>query len=325
MKRISSLILISLMSLNSCEMLFSGNSNSSSESSTESTSNSSLSSIGEDSSSEISSEASSSTSSSSSSVGEETGWKLSWSDEFSSASLNTNIWENMTGNGDAYGISGWGNNEAEYYQGNNSSVRDGKLVITAKKESVGGYSYTSSRLRTKGKVKATYGKIEARISLPAVKGLWPAFWMLPEKNYENQGWPHSGEIDIMEAKGRLTNQTSGALHYSNDNNQHAYEAGTNVFKLTDYTTIGEYHNYGIIWNEQGITWYCDDNQFMTVSSSTWHTDSYSTNDSSPFNQPFHILLNMAVGGNFDNGVMPPDSFTSAEMLIDYVRIYDWIS
>jgi len=231
----------------------------------------------------------------------------------------------MTGNGDAYGISGWGNNEAEYYQSSNSSIRDGNLVITGKKESVGSYSYTSSRLRTKGKVTATYGKIEARIALPAVQGLWPAFWMLPESNYENQGWPHSGEIDIMEAKGRLTNQTSGALHYSNDSNQHTYDSATNVFKLTDYTTISSYHNYGIIWNEEGITWYCDDNQFLTVSSSTWHTNAYSTNDASPFNQPFHILLNMAIGGNFDNGVMPPDEFTSAEMLVDYVRIYDWIS
>lgn len=249
------------------------------------------------------------------------GYSLIWSDEFDTTSLDETNWNYQYGDGSDYGIPGWGNQEQEYYKKENISLQDGNLIITAKKESSNGYSYTSGRITTSGKVFTKYGKIEARIALPAVQGMWPAFWMLPESRYENQGWPHSGEIDIMEAKGRLPNVTSGALHYANDNNSHTYLTANNVFKLNNYTNIEDYHVYGISWSEEKITWYCDDVEFMTVSKSQWHTAAYVQKDASPFNQNFHILLNLAVGGHFDNYVLPPDAFSSAEMRVDYVRIY----
>ena len=249
------------------------------------------------------------------------GYSLIWSDEFDTTSLDETNWNYQYGDGSVYGIPGWGNQEQEYYKKENISLQDGNLIITAKKESSNGYSYTSGRITTSGKVFTKYGKIEARIALPAVQGMWPAFWMLPESRYENQGWPHSGEIDIMEAKGRLPNVTSGALHYANDNNSHTYLTANNVFKLNNYTNIEDYHVYGISWSEEKITWYCDDVEFMTVNKSQWHTAAYVQKDASPFNQNFHILLNLAVGGHFDNYVLPPDTFSSAEMRVDYVRIY----
>ena len=250
---------------------------------------------------------------------QQSGWVLSWSDEFEGTSLDTGNWEYMLGDGSSYGIQGWGNSEEQYYKSDNAAVEDGNLVITAKRESYGGYSYTSARIRSKGKVTTTYGKIEARIKLLSGTGLWPAFWMLPENNYESQGWPHSGEIDIMEARGRVTNQSSSALHYSDNGNNHTYQNGTNYL---GFGTIEEYHVYGVEWTRESMIFYCDDNQFLTVTRDQWQTNAYSSNDG-PFDQPFHILINMAVGGSFDSYYSPDSSFQSASMYVDYVRIYDW--
>lgn len=306
----------------------------------ESSSSSSISSTGksdkeEDSSSSLSSDKISSSSSSKDSVSSSTsssskndssssidapdGYHLTWSDEFSQSTLNTANWTCENGDGSQYGISGWGNNEKEYYRSQNASVQNGNLVLTAKKETYGGYPYTSARLKTQSKVTATRGRIEARISLPQGTGLWPAFWMLPQSNYENQGWPHSGEIDIMEAKGRLNNCTSAALHYSNDTNQHAYQTGSNVYQ--DDTTIDDYHTYGVEWTDSKMVFFCDSNQFFTVNRSTWHSLAYSNGSSGPFDQPFYVILNLAVGGQFDNNQEPASSFQSAVMKVDYVRIY----
>ncbi len=259
-------------------------------------------------------------SSSSSSV-QQSGWVLSWSDEFEGTSLDTSNWEYMIGDGSSYGVQGWGNSEEQYYRSDNGTVEDGNLVITAKRESYNGYSYTSARIRSKGKVSTTYGKIEARIKLPSGTGLWPAFWMLPENSYESQGWPHSGEIDIMEAKGRVTNQSSSALHYSDDNNNHIYQTATNYL---GFDTIEDYHTYGVEWTYDSMVFYCDDNEFLTVTRDQWQTDAYASTTDGPFDQPFHILINMAVGGSFDSYNSPDSSFESASMYVDYVRIYDWV-
>lgn len=316
MRKKLSLLLPLLFLVTSCQINFEFNSSSSSSSYTSSQSSSESS----ESSMPSSSEDSTSSSSEESSTPKEE-WSLSWSDEFEGDTLNTSNWSYMYGDGSSYGVYRWGNDEKQYYKSENVSLRDGSLVITAKKEQAEGYEYTSARLRTAGKVSTTYGKVEARIALPAVEGMWPAFWMLPESKLDGQGWPHSGEIDIMEAKGRLPNTTSGALHYANDNNTHTYRSGNNVFKLNNYTNITEFHTYGIIWNEEKIEWYCDEVVFLTVTKEQWHTDAYSNNDAAPFNKPFHILLNLAVLGNFDPPAQIPANFTSAEMEVDYVRIY----
>ncbi|RPH74547.1 glycoside hydrolase family 16 protein, partial [bacterium] len=120
-------------------------------------------------------------------------WSMVWSDEFDSSSINGNNWTHETGGG------GWGNNELEYYTNrtDNSYIQDGKLVIKVIKENYSGRSYTSARLKTQNKKFWKYGKVEARLKLPAGQGIWPAFWMLGQ-NINSVGWPKCGEIDIME-------------------------------------------------------------------------------------------------------------------------------
>ena len=245
------------------------------------------------------------------------GAKLSFQEEFDGNALNTSIWEPMIGNGSQYGIWEWGNAERQYYQKENATVKEGRLLITAKKQQVGDYAYTSARLRTKGRVSFSRNSyIEARIKMPAIPGMWPAFWMLPEDNFEGKGWPTSGEIDIMEARGRVDNQTSGALHYAqNSEGNHTYKTASMTMD-----SITNWHCYSVLWSNASIVWMVDGFPFLTVSSSTWD-EGYSQKDGAPFNRPFHLLLNLAVGGNFDGGVLPPSDFASAAMEIDYVRGY----
>lgn len=223
----------------------------------------------------------------------------------------------MIGNGSQYGIWEWGNAERQYYQKENATVEEGRLLITAKKQQVGDYAYTSARLRTKGRVAFSRNSyVEARIKMPAIPGMWPAFWMLPEDNFEGKGWPTSGEIDIMEARGRVDNQTSGALHYAqNSEGNHTYKTASMTMD-----SITNWHCYSVLWGDTFIVWMVDGLSFLTVSSSTWG-EGYSQKDGAPFNRPFHLLLNLAVGGNFDGGVLPPSDFVSAAMEIDYVRGY----
>ena len=247
-----------------------------------------------------------------------TKWQLQWSDEFDGTSLNKNNWEPQIGDGSNYGVYQWGNSEQQYYKEENATVADGALTITAKLEQTGNYRYTSARLRTLHKVYTKYGRIEAKMQLPNVLGCWPAFWMLPEENYQGKGWPYSGEIDIMENKGRQGKITSGALHYS-DNGGHAYRTNT----VTLASSIQNWHVYAIEWNAEEIRWFADGKQFLLARKEYWHPVDgvYGTDDDAPFNQNFHILLNLAIGGHFDNYQVPPDNMLPASMKVDYVRIY----
>ncbi len=246
-------------------------------------------------------------------------------DDFDGHELNEEYWNYMLGDGTAYGNPGWGNEEEQFYQKENVRVEDSMLIITAKKESAGGKEYTSARLSTSGKVKTKYGRIEARISLPEVEGMWPAFWMLPESDNPYGTWPSSGEIDIMEARGRLNNFTSAALHYGAVGT-HKYE--TRTYEMKDGSTINDFHVYALEWEELEMRWYVDDNLFFSLSNEgtrpQWITGSDPDSRTAPFDWDFHILLNMAVGGNFDNNTLPPDDFISCEMKVDYVRIYSFI-
>lgn len=244
------------------------------------------------------------------------GYKLVWEDDFNGTSLNENYWNYQIGNGELYGNPGWGNSEQQYYRKENVSVKDGDLVITAKREDYNGYKYTSARIRTNGKVAKTYGRVEARIKLPKGQGLWPAFWLLPDTSTYG-GWPNSGEIDIMEAKGRLLYESSGALHYATESGGHKYDTATNYFP--DNEQITDYHIYAVEWDENEFRWFVDDNQFLTVSS--WSITGKSSSNTSPFDTNFHILFNMACGGHFDGYKNPIDSDLPAEIHVDYVRWY----
>lgn len=243
-------------------------------------------------------------------------YKLNWHDEFDGNSLNMNYWSYQEGDGSQYGIPGWGNSEQQYYSQDNVSVNNGALKITARRENKGGKTYTSARIRTANKVAFTYGRIEAKIKLPPYQGLWPAFWMLPDTTtYGN--WPNSGEIDIMEAKGRLPNETSAAIHFANNNNQHAYNTGTCDLNQTLSSNMKDWHTYAVEWESDSLFFYVDDICFFGSKCNQY--SGVQGNSGQPFDKNFHILLNLAVGGMFDNYINPNDSDLPASMEVDYVR------
>ena len=243
-------------------------------------------------------------------------YKLNWHDEFDGNSLNMNYWSYQEGDGSQYGIPGWGNSEQQYYSQDNVSVNNGALKITARRENKGGKAYTSARIRTANKVAFTYGRIEAKIKLPPYQGLWPAFWMLPDTTtYGN--WPNSGEIDIMEAKGRLPNETSAAIHFANNNNQHAYITGTCDLNQTLSNNMKDWHTYAVEWESDSLFFYVDDICFFGSKCNQY--SGVEGNSGQPFDKNFHILLNLAVGGMFDNYINPNDSDLPASMEVDYVR------
>lgn len=260
------------------------------------------------------------------------GYKLIWHDEFDGDALNMDNWSYQTGTRDNYGgnqgPADWGNNEEQYYSEDNITVKDGVMTVTAKKESekVGGKWYTSGRITSRGKFDFTFGYIEAKIKAPRGDGMWPAFWMLPQppsadsSHNEYGGWARNGEIDIMEIKGRLPDRYGAALHFG-DYYPKNDSAGSTV-ELE--TPVDEWHTYGLEWTADRIVWYADGKAAHTIKASRWWTAAVSPselNPAAPFDKPFYVLFNLAVGGKYDGGIKPPDSFTSAAMTVDYVRVY----
>ena len=239
--------------------------------------------------------------------------QLYWSDEFNGNTLDQSNWTYEIGDGSPN--TGWGNGEQEYYTSSNDFVGGGVLTIQAKKEDVGGYHYTSTRIKTQNKVKFTYGYVEAKIQLPQGNGLWPAFWMMPNNSVYG-GWPNSGEIDIMEARGRLINQSSSALHFSFPSGGHTY-----LSEIKTGHNITEYHKYAVEWSPDSISFLVDDVPYLSYDKSQWSTSGEPSSETAPFDQDFYIILNLAVGGNFDGGILPPDSVLPADMKVDYVRVF----
>lgn len=230
-----------------------------------------------------------------------TSYQLVWSDEFNGTSLNTANWNIETGNP---GV----NDEEEYYQSSNISVTGGNLVITAQQQSVGGQPYTSARINTSGKVSVQYGRIEASIKLPSGQGLWPAFWMLGT-NIGTVGWPQCGETDIMEHI-NTTSTIYGTIHW--------YDNGATQYGGTTSTSPTDYHLYAVEWNAQGISWFVDNTLYATANITN------NINNTGAFQNPFFIILNMAVGGDFP-GLTVDNSALPAAMYVDYVRVYKAVS
>ncbi|MDH6357383.1 family 16 glycosylhydrolase [Parabacteroides sp. PF5-9] len=244
-------------------------------------------------------------------------FRLDWHDEFDGKELDQKKWSVQLGTGESEGLTDWGNNEQQYYTNENYVVKDGMLIITAKKEQRGNKLYTSSRLLTRDKYQTTYGRIEARIRVNAVEGVWPAFWMMPQESFYGQ-WAASGEIDIFEGKGRLPYQYSGAIHYGGSWPRNTY-SGTGELHIPNGGRLDDFHLYAIEWSPDKMSWYCDDVPLAEVKG--WYSENGTTG--APFDRDFYILLNLAIGGNFDEGRMPPGDFISAEMRVDYVRVYKW--
>lgn len=242
-------------------------------------------------------------------------WKLVWADEFDRDTLNTDKWSYMIGDGTEYGIPGWGNNELQYYQEENVSVGDGVLTITAIRENVGTGQFTSGRIRTIEKGDWTYGRFEFRAKMPEGKGLWAAIWMLPtDENYG--GWAASGEIDIMEYLGDDTTKVYGTIHYGGQwpDNEHR---GTSY--VTDDTAFNNaFHVFALEWEEGNLRWYVDGEEFQDFGTGMWYSTAAAF--PAPFNRRFHLLINLAVGGNWPGS---PDASTQfpQELVVDYVRVY----
>ena len=248
---------------------------------------------------------------------------LVWSDEFDGDTLDSSKWTAMLEDGLSEGYPmHWGNNEAQWYRAENVFVEDGNLVIRAKREDYGGMSYTSARITTSELFAFTYGRVEARIKLPVgYQGLWPAFWALPNGlpiNWKNGGWSNSGEIDAMEAKSR-TYEVSGAIHYGNTWPNNVYSAGQFVFTYAD--SFADWHIFTLEWFHDKMIWYIDGLEYFRVSDWYATIDGERVGPPEPFNDLFALTLNLAIGGNFDDGRLPEASFDYADMLVDWVRVY----
>ena len=252
-------------------------------------------------------------------TGQEPKWTLTWSDEFDGAlgaPPDGAKWVADTGGG------GWGNREREYYTpGAENAALDGAghLVITARVEPPGSSRrcwygaclYTSARLKTSGRLETTYGRFEARITIPRGQGLWPAFWLLGA-NIATAGWPACGEIDIMENVGREPDVVHGTIHgpgYAGD------RGITASYSLSTIPFADDFHVFAVEWTPGLVRWLVDEHEYRRrtptdlPSGATW-----------VFEHPFFILLNVAVGGAWPGD---PDASTifPQQMVVDYVRLY----
>jgi len=235
---------------------------------------------------------------------------LVWSDEFegpAGQSPDPTYWTFDIG-------TDWGNDQLEYDTNRPVNVSldgDGHLAITALEEDYLGCEYTSGRINTRDGFARTRGRFEARIKLPVGQGIWPAFWLLGA-DIGSVGWPTCGEIDIMEYRGQYPSVVTGALHgpgYSGGNSIGGY------YSLGNGSFNDDFHVFSVEWDSSSITWYVDDQAYMTLGPSDLPPGT-----SWVFNDDFFIILNVAVGGRY---VGPPDQTTvfPQTMLVDYVRVY----
>ena len=240
-------------------------------------------------------------------------WELVWSEEFEGDALNEATWTPEIGTGAERGIVGWGNNELQYYTARSENIvlSDGTLKITALQEDYEGSAYTSARLVTQDKVMVQYGRIEARMKLPAGQGFWPAFWLLGE-SFATESWPACGELDVMEFRGQEPSVVAGTVHGP------GYSGGGGF--SGDYYTDGpsfseEFHVMGMDWDSEMISFWVDGNRYHTFRRSQLRAD-----QAWVFDQPFFLLLNLAIGGDYVGAPNDETQFPSA-FEVDYVRIY----
>ncbi|KAK6019962.1 licheninase [Ostertagia ostertagi] len=235
-------------------------------------------------------------------------WKLTWSDEF-----------NYQGHPDSskwtaeMGGHGWGNNESQYYTSGrleNARVENGMLIIEARKEKWQENDYTSARLITKGKGDWQYGKIEARARLPKGRGTWPAIWMLASK--DPLLWPDDGEIDIMEHVGFHQGYIHGSIHCKKYNHVIGTQK-TDTIVVPDCSE--QFHIYSVEWNKDSVKVGVDNNTYFRFENEKSGYAAW------PFDNKMHLLLNIAVGGNWGGQQGIDSTIWPQRMEIDYVRVY----
>ncbi|MFI3332764.1 MAG: glycoside hydrolase family 16 protein [Rikenellaceae bacterium] len=239
-------------------------------------------------------------------------YELAWSDEFDGNALDTTIWHLEQGY--------IANNELQNYQtSGNHKVSDGTLKIIARKvnDNKEYGSYTSARMISYyGDKSFTYGRIEARIKVPAGVGTWPAFWMLGDAIMEGGGWPSCGEIDIMEHVGYEPYKSYATIHYVDNTSNYTYTSSS-----TQSDSEEAWLTYGVIWQEESMEFYLDDPENIYA---TYTTPANKTNW--PFDAPHFLLLNLAIGGDWggvkgvDNTIFDATGYIVME--VDYVRVYN---
>ena len=235
-------------------------------------------------------------------------WKLIWSDEFNKDGL-----PDSTKWGYDVGGNGWGNNELQYYtkaRKENARIENGKLIIEARKENIEGKGYTSARLVTRNLATWKSGKIEVNAKLPSGLGTWPAIWMLANTNPLK--WPDDGEIDIMEHVG----YDQGVVHASVHTKKYNHIIGTqktNNIKVADCSTA--FHTYQLEWDSDSLRIGMDNSYYFGFKNEKTGYDVW------PFSNPFYLLLNLAVGGNWGGQKGVADDIWPRRMEVEYVRVY----
>lgn len=247
-------------------------------------------------------------------VATKAGKRLVWSDEFNySGQPDTSKWGYDLGDGCPKNC-GWGNNELEWYTADrreNARVENGNLVIEARREKTGSRDYSSARMVTKNRGDWKYGRIEVRAKLPNGRGIWPAIWML-STGWEYGGWPESGEIDIMENVGYEPDSVFGTVHTKRFNHVIGTQVSGAVFSKT---LASEFHTYGLEWNAEKMDFMFDGQVFHTFKNIHEGPNAW------PFDRDFHLILNVAVGGNWGGKKGVDASSFPQKMLVDWVRVY----
>jgi beta-glucanase (GH16 family) len=243
------------------------------------------------------------------------GMELVWSDEFDGDAVDRSNW--------TYDIGGWGwgNGEAQYYTDlpENARTQNGLLVIELREERIENNSYTSARLLTQGLQEFQYGRIEARLKVPAGSGTWPAFWMLganfdKDATEPERQWPNVGEIDIMEYTGKEPDLILGTVHGPG----YAGAGGKTKWNRQEFDIADDWHTFAVDWNADRIQWFFDGEQYFELAPENIVRGEW------VFDAPFFIILNLAHGGTL-GGVIDPDLEYPIQYLADYVRVYQPIS
>ncbi len=226
-------------------------------------------------------------------------------EDFNEGSLNTSIWNYDEGDG-CPNLCGWGNNERQLYSKKNVVLKDGSLMIRAsKKDSL----YFSGKIHTKDKIEFKYGVVEVKAKLPKGYGLWPAIWMLGN-DIDTNTWPACGEIDIMEYVGKNPHVIYTSLHNPSSFGNTIHSKKTNIKNIEE-----GFHVYKTVWTEAAIEFFIDAKKVYTYAPEEKNDKNW------PYNKPFYLILNVAIGGNF-GGPEVDDSVFPQDFIIDYVKVYE---
>ncbi len=238
-------------------------------------------------------------------------WKLIWADEFDSDTVNTKYWDIIEGNGCPL-LCGFGNDEKQTYTSDKANLRieDGLLIMEAIGKGDG--TYASSKITTQAQAGWLHGKFEMRAKLPVGLGTWPAFWMMPMEDIYG-AWPKSGEIDIMEHVGADEGVVHGTIHTETYNHKKDTQLSNQRY-IADAGS--KFHTYAVEWDENSLMWSIDGHRYLRLEKQVGDTS-----DEWPFDHPYYMILNLAVGGFWGGAKgIDPDAFP-AKYEIDYVRVY----